>query len=250
MAKLQIAAISVILACAHTVGARASEITVWTQRAIATVLVEVGPTFEQQTGHKLKVTSDLTARFVQRMDAGDPFDILVSTVPELMDELVQRGRIIADTRTPLVRSGIGVEVRAGAPKPDISSVDAFKRALLNAKSIGYLRAGSGAYLARLFERLGIADAIKAKVTRPERDIVSEMVAKGELEIGMVVITQILTTPGVDLVGPLPPELQQYVEFVASVSADSKVRPAAMELIKFLKGPVARPVIRSQGMEPL
>jgi molybdate transport system substrate-binding protein len=249
VARLQIAAISVIFAFAHTVGARASEITVWTQRAIATVLAEVGPKFEQQTGHKLKVTSDLTARFLQRIDAGEAFDILVSAAPELMDGLVQR-KIIADTRTTLVRSGIGMEVRAGAPKPDISSVDAFKRALLDAKSIGYLRAGSGAYLAGLLERLGIADAIKAKVTRPETDIVSEMVAKGELEIGMVVITQILTTPGVDFVGPLPPELQHHIEFVAGVSANSKVRPAAMELIRFLKGPIAIPVIRSQGMEPL
>jgi len=250
VARLQIAAISLIFACAHTVGAPASEITVWTQRAIATVLAEVGPTFEQQTGHKLKVTSDLTARFVQRIDAGEAFDMLVSTVPELMDDLVQRGKIIADTRTPVVRSGIGMEVRAGAPKPDISSVAAFKRALRDAKSIGYLQAGSGAYLAVLLERLGIADAIKAKVTRPERDIVSEMVAKGELEIGMVVITQILTTPGVDFVGPLPSELQHYVEFVGAVSADSKLRPAAMELMTFLKGPIAIPVIRSQGMEPL
>ena len=143
-----------------------------------------------------------------------------------------------------------MEGRDGAPKPDISSVDAFKQALLDAKSIGYLRAGSGAYLAGLLERLGIADAIKAKVTRPETDTVSEMVAKGELELGMVVITQILTTPGVDFVGPLPTELQHYVEFVAGVSASSKVRPAAMELLRFLKGPIAIPIIRAQGMEPL
>src|SRR5262245_7703620 len=249
MAKLRIAAISVIFAFAHTVGARAAEITLWTQRAIATVLTEVGPQFEQQTGHKVKVTSDLTARFVQRIDAGEAFDIIVSAAPDLMDRLVQRG-IIADARTPLVRSGIGMEVRAGAPKPDISSVDAFKQALLDAKSIGYLRAGSGAYLAGLLERLGIADAIKAKVTRPERDVVSEMVAKGELEIGMVVITQILTTPGVDFVGPLPPELQHYIEFVAGISASSKDPAAAMALISFLKGPIAMPVIRAQGMEPL
>jgi len=154
----------------------------------------------------------------------------------MMDVLIQRGTIIEDTRTALVRSGIGMEVRAGAPKPDISSVDAFKRALLNAKSIGYLPTGSGAYLAGLLEQLGIADAIKAKVTRPETNIVSEMVAKGELEIGMVVITQILTTPGVDFVGPLPPELQHYIEFVAGVSANSKAHPAAMELLRFLKGP--------------
>jgi molybdate transport system substrate-binding protein len=249
MAKLRIAAISVIFAFVHTAGARAAEITLWTQRAIATVLAEVGPQFEQQTGHKVKVTSDLTARFVQRIDAGEAFDIIVSAAPDLMDRLVQRG-IIADTRTKLVRSGIGMEVRAGAPKPDISSVEAFKRALLDAKSIGYLRAGSGAYLAGLLERLGIADAIKAKVTRPETDTVSEMVAKGELELGMVVITQILTTPGVDFVGPLPTELQHYVEFVAGVSASSKVRPAAMELLRFLKGPIAIPIIRAQGMEPL
>jgi molybdate transport system substrate-binding protein len=249
MAKLRIAAISVIFAFAHTAGARAAEITLWTQRAIATVLAEVGPQFEQQTGHKVKVTSDLTARFVQRIDAGEAFDIIVSAAPDLMDRLVQRG-IIADTRTKLVRSGIGMEVRAGAPKPDISSVEAFKRALLDAKSIGYLRAGSGAYLAGLLERLGIADDIKAKVTRPETDTVSEMVAKGELELGMVVITQILTTPGVDFVGPLPTELQHYVEFVAGVSASSKVRPAAMELLRFLKGPIAIPIIRAQGMEPL
>ena len=250
MTRLQIAAISIIFAFAHTVVARASEINVWTSRAIATVLAEVGPKFEQQTGHKLKVTSDLFPRFLSRIDAGEAFDILISANPELKDGLVQRGKIIADTRTPLVRSGIGMEVRAGAPKPDISSVDAFKRALLDAKSIGYLRVGSGAYLDGLLERLGIAAAIKAKVTRPERDVVSEMVAKGELEIGMVVITQILTTPGVDFVGPLPPQLQHYIEFVAGVSANSKVRPAAMELIKFLRGPIAIPVIRSQGMEPL
>jgi molybdate transport system substrate-binding protein len=250
MPKLQIAAISVIFAFAHTVAAGASEITVWAQRSIATVLAEVGPQFEQQKGHKLKVTYDLTANFVQRMDAGEAFDILISGVPGGIDDLVRRGKVIADTRTALVRSGIGMEVRAGAPKPDISSVDAFKRALLNAKSIGYLPAGSGAYIAEMLEQLGIADAIKAKVTRPKTDIVSEMVARGELEIGMVVITQILTTPGVDFVGPLPPELQHYVEFVAGVSANSKVRPGAMELLKFLKGPIAVPVIRSQGMEPL
>ncbi|MEJ0075953.1 MAG: molybdate ABC transporter substrate-binding protein [Alphaproteobacteria bacterium] len=250
MAILRIAAISIVLAFAHLAGARASEITLWTQRAIATVLAEVGPQFEQQTGHKVKVTSDLTARFLQRIDAGEHFDIIVSAAPDLMDGLVRRGKIVAESRTPLVRSGIGVEVRAGAPKPDISSVDAFKHALLNAQSIGYLPAGSGTYIAVMLERLGIADAIKAKVTRPDRDIVSEMVARGELEIGMVVITQILTTPGVDFVGPLPPELQHYVEFVAGVSTESNVRPAVTELLKFLKGPVAIPVIRAQGMEPL
>jgi molybdate transport system substrate-binding protein len=105
-------------------------------------------------------------------------------------------------------------------------------------------------LAGLLERLGIADTIKSKVTRPDTDIVSELVAKGEIEIGMVVITQILTTPGVELVGPLPPEVQSYVMFVAAVSANSHAPEAARELIKFLTGPTAIPLIKSQGMEPL
>ena len=104
-------------------------------------------------------------------------------------------------------------------------------------------------MASVLERLGIAEAVKSKVTRPESDIVSELVAKGEVELGMVVITQILTTPGVDLVGPLPPEIQSYVVFTAGISATSKVPDAARQLMKFLIGPEAIPVIRAQGMEP-
>lgn len=145
-----------------------------------------------------------------------------------------------------MRSGTGVEVRAGAPKPDISTVEAFKRALLNSKSIGYLRVGG---VPQLVDRLGIADAIKSKVTIPDTDEVSELVAKGELELGVVVITQILTTRGVELVGPLPPEIQFYTMFVAGVSANSKVPDAARALIKYLTSPMAIPVIKSQGMEP-
>lgn len=167
-----------------------------------------------------------------------------------VDEWIKDGKIIAETRTDIARSGIGVEVRAGARKPDISSVEAFKRALLDAKSIAYLRVGSGIYVDGLLKRLGIAEAIKSKVTRPESDIVSELVAKGEVELGIVVITQILTTPGVDLVGPLPPEIQSHVVFTAGVGANSKVPDAAKQLIKFLTGPAAIPVIRTQGMEPV
>jgi molybdate transport system substrate-binding protein len=143
-----------------------------------------------------------------------------------------------------------VEVRAGAVKPDISSVEAFKRVLLEAKSIAFLRVGSGIHVAGLVERLGIADAIKAKVTRPESDIVSELVAKGEVELGIVVITQILTTTGVELVGPLPSEVQSYVTFTGAVSATSKAPEAARQLITFLTGATARPVMRKQGMEPV
>jgi molybdate transport system substrate-binding protein len=231
--------------CSDMTAANAAEIKVFTARAIATVLEKIGPEFERQTGHRLNVISGFGPVFVRQINAGEPFDVFVST-PPTMEALFKEGKLIADTRTNLVRSGTGVGVRAGAPKPDISSVEAFKRALLNAKSIGYLRVGG---VPQLVDRLGIADAVNSKVTIPDTDAVSELVAKGELELGVVVITQILTTPGVELVGPLPPEIQFYINFVAGISANSKVPDAARDLIKYLTGPAAIPVIKSQGMEP-
>jgi molybdate transport system substrate-binding protein len=234
---------------AHPVVAGAADINVWTSRAIATVLAEIGPQFERETGHRLHVYSGLPTDFERRMAAGETFDLVISgSAP--VETWIKEGKIAATTRTDIARSGIGVEVRAGARKPDISSVDAFKRALLDAKSIAFLRVGSGLHIAAVLERLGIAAAVTSKVTRPESDIVSELVAKGEVELGLVVMTQILTTPGVDLVGPLPSELQSYVVFTAGVSATSKAPAAADQLMRFLSGPIAVPVIRAQGMEPL
>jgi molybdate transport system substrate-binding protein len=228
--------------------ADAAEIHVWTARAIATVLAEVGTQFERTTGHTLDVSIGLPADFDKRFDADEPLDLLISASSPV-DAWIEEGKLVAATRTEISRSGIGVEVRAGAPKPDIRSVEAFKRALLDAKSIAYLRVGSGIYLEGLLGRLGIAEAIASKVTRPESDIVSELVAKGEVELGMVVITQILTTPGVELVGPLPADIQSHVTFVAGVGADSEASDAATQLIEFLTGPTAVPVITAQGMEP-
>jgi molybdate transport system substrate-binding protein len=229
--------------------APAAEVKVWTARAIATVLGEAGPEFERASGHRLAVTSDLPAAFVKRAQAGEPFDLIITGAAPL-DALIKDGRIVASSRTEIARSGIGVAVRAGARKPDVGSVDAFKRALLEAKSVAYLRnVGSGLHVAALLERLGIARAVEAKATRPETDIVSELVAKGEVELGLVVITQILTTPGVELAGPLPPEIQSYVTFVAGVGTRAPQAEAARALIRFLRGRVALRVIRSQGMEP-
>jgi molybdate transport system substrate-binding protein len=225
--------------------ANADELKVFTSRAVATVLDKIGPEFERATGHKLHVISGFSPTFVKQINAGEAFDVVVSPPPTI-DGLIKDGKVKPDSRTNLVRSGVGVAVRAGTPKPDISSVDSFKRALLNAKSIGYLPTAG---VPQLLERLGIADAVKPKATIPTTDIVSELVAKGELELGVVVTTQILTTPGVELAGPLPPEIQFYTVFTAAVSANSKSPDAARDLIKFLTGPTAIPVIKSQGMEP-
>jgi molybdate transport system substrate-binding protein len=204
---------------------RAAELQVWTARVGATVLAEIGSEFERTTGHTLKLSVDLPDPFLQRIKAGEQFDVLISTAGPI-DALIKEGRLAQETRATFARSGIGVEVRKGARKPDIGSVEAFKRAVLEAKSVAYLRIGSGAYLHGLFERMGIAESIKAKVTRPETDGVSEMVARGEVELGMVVSTQILTTPGVDFVGPMPAQIQHYIEFVGAVSSSSKTPDAA------------------------
>ncbi len=228
----------------------AAELKILTPRSMWTVLKEVGPQFETASGYKLNVVTGIAATLADRVIEGESFDVFIGP-PVQMNRMVQNNKLIAETRTAIAHSGIGVEVRAGAPKPDISSVDAFKQTLLNAKSIGYLKqeGTSGAYLHGLFERLGIADAIKPKVVRPDTDIVSELVAKGEIELGMVVITQIMTTPGVDLVGPIPHEIQSYVRWSGGVSANSAASQVAKDLLKFLTGPTAVPVLKAQGMEP-
>ncbi len=235
---------------AYVTDLAAAEIKIMTPRSMWTVLKEIGPQFERSSGYKLKVDTDIAATLADRILAGESFDIFVGP-PVQIDRLIKSNKIVAGSRTPIAHSGIGVEVRAGAPKPDISTVDAFKRALLNAKSIGYLKqeGTSGAYLAGLFDRLGISEAIKSKVVRPETDIVSELVAKGEIELGMVVITQIMTTPGVELVGPIPQELQSYVRWNGGVSTNSAAPDVARDLIRFLTGPTALPVLKAQGMEP-
>jgi molybdate transport system substrate-binding protein len=228
----------------------ADELKIFTTRAIATVLDKAGPEFERTTGHRLQVTTNIAIRMVRRIIAGEPFDLLVGS-PAQIDDLIRQGRIIADTRKDLTRSGIGVLVRAGAPKPDISSTEAFKQALIDARSIVYLKEGqSGVYLDGVLERLGLADAIRPKATRPERDIVSELVASGDIELGMVVITQILTTPGVDLVGPLPAAIQSYITFTGGVSSASRHAGAARQLLAFLTGPAVVQIIEAQGMEPV
>jgi len=245
VAYLHALILGLILAALQDTTVLAAEVKIFTSRAIATVLEVIGPEFERTTGNKLNVISGFSPVFVRQINAGEPFDVIASP-PGTIDGLAKDGKVLAETRTKLVRSGTGVEVRKGAPKPDISSTEGFKRALLNAKSIGYLPTAG---VPQLIERLGIGDTIKHKVTIPDTDVVSELVAKGELELGVVVITQILTTPGVDLVGPLPPDIQFYVSFEGAVSSQARAPDAARALINFLTGPVAIPVIKAQGMEP-
>lgn len=229
--------------------ADAAEIRVLAPRAVATMLGALAPDFERASGHKLDVSVDLAAVLVRRVNAGEAFDLVIVAPPQI-DALAKDGKVLADTRANLVRSGIGVEVRAGAPKPDVSTVDAFKRTLMAAKSIAYLKEGqSGLYVAKMIERLGLADALKPKLTLPATDTVTELVASGEVELGMVNASQILTSPGVVLAGELPPELNFYLVFAGAVGTAAKFPDAARELIRYIRGPAALPILKARGMQP-
>ena len=236
----------VLFVCISHSTTRSAELKIFASRAIWTVLTEIGPEFEKNSGHKLNVSTGLSSEFVRRINAGETFDVIAAP-PAALDALINSGKVAADSKTNLTRSAYGVAVRAGAPKPDISSVEAFKRTLLNAKSITYLPVPG---VPQMIERLGLKDAIATKVTIPNTDISSELVAKGEVELGLIAITQTFTTPGVELVGPLPAEIQFYTNFGGAVSAISKAPDASRALLNFLKGPTALRVINAQGMEPI
>jgi len=222
---------------------------VFTTRALATVLQSIRGDIERTMGRTLSVTTDVAIRLVRRVQKGEAFDVLVAA-PGQLDELIAQGMIVRDTRTDIAHSGIGVAVRRGAPQPDVSSLEAFTRALVGARSIAYLKEGqSGLYIADILDRLGIAEQIKSKLTLPDTDIVSQLVSRGDVELGIVVITQILTTDGVSLAGPLPPEIQSSITFTGGVSVNSRSPEAAKALLRILQAPAAISVMRSQGLEP-
>jgi molybdate transport system substrate-binding protein len=229
--------------------ARAAEIKLLAATVTEMVLRETGAEFERKTGHKIIMKVDLGANFKRQIDAGETFDVAAFAATSV-DELVKEGKITASTRVGILSTGIGVAVRRGATKPDISSVDAFKRTLLEAKSVAYLRDGpSGVYLAGLLQRLGIADQVNAKAKIAGMDVVPAMIANGEAEIGIVVIPNILNVPGAEVVGPLPSDIQSTIYFAGGVRATAKEPAAAKQLLDFLRSPPAVAVIKAKSISP-
>jgi molybdate transport system substrate-binding protein len=244
-------AISGILAVLGMSGlaVHAAEITVLTGQGVVSAVRDLAPAFERASGHKVIISYELGAALMNKVNSDAPLDI-VTHYPDAVDDLAKKGKVLPGTRAVFARAGIGVAVKAGAPKPDIGSTEAFKRAMLAAKSVAYSRAGaSGLYTAKLMERLGIADAMAPKTKLVDGVPVAEVVAKGEAEIGMQQINVILPVAGVDYVGPLPPGLQDYVVFAAGVLAVSKEPEAAKALVRFMSAPEAAPLISKSGMEP-
>jgi molybdate transport system substrate-binding protein len=235
---------------AQGVAVEAAEIKVLNTAALTALMNELGPQFERQSGHKVVMKTEVSAALRRQIDTGETFDVAVLN-PSHVDDLIKVGKIAPDTRTDIARAGVGVGIRSGAPNPDISSVEAFKRTLLNAKSVAHSKEGaSGVHFAGLIERLGIAEEMKPKLKPMGGGAVVQTVATGEAEIVVVVIPPILAMPGVELVGPLPSELQTYVGFTAGVSPNAKEPDAAKALINFLTAPEAVAVIKAKGMEPV
>jgi molybdate transport system substrate-binding protein len=246
--RIKALAIGSIILIAQGLAAEAADVKLIIATPMAGAVKEIGTQYERDTGHKL-VTKILSGPGVKReIDAGETFDLAVSITP-VIDALIKEGRLVAGTRADVAYGSLGLGVRAGAPKPDISSVGAFKRTLLNAKSVVYSAEGAGGtYFRGLLERLGIADEVKTKLKPMTEENYARAMRNGEAEMIVGAASNVMEF-GADLVGPLPVELQNYIQFTAGVSVSARETEAAKALIKLLTAPAAIAVIKGKGLEP-
>jgi molybdate transport system substrate-binding protein len=205
--------------------------------------------FEQASGHKVTVSFETGPSLAQKLESNAPADLFTGG-PEGVEDLIKKGKVVAGTNTPFGLAGLGLSVKIGALRPDISTVEAFKAALLNAKSIGYSRGCSGTYAAEGIAKLGVADAIKSKVTLTGGGPVAEYVARGEVELGIQQTNVMVGVPGADYVGPLPGFLNKPCPFNVGLMAVSKNPDAARAMIKFMTLPDATPLLQKAFMEPV
>ena len=229
----------------------AADIKVLTAGAMRGVLAELLPRFETDTGHKVSLDNATAGMLAQRIEAGEAFDVAVIT-PKVIDGLIGKGKIAPGSRVDVAKVGIGVAVKAGAPLPDIATVEAFRRTLLAARSVAYIdpKAGgsSGIYFDGLLNRLGIAGEIRQKAKLKQGGHVADLVAAGEAEVAVHQISEIVPVKGVVLVGPLPAEVQNFTTYTAAIGADAKDAAAAKALVDRLAGPAAGPILKTKGME--
>lgn len=232
--------------------ASAAEVKVLTAGAFKQVVMALVPDYERQTGNHVTVDNGTTGQLKSRIDGGEDFDIVVIT-PAVVDDMIASGKVAAGSRVNLASVGIGVVVKEGAPKPEIGTVDQFKEALLKAKTVAYIDPASGGssgiYVDKLLQKLGIADQIRPKAKLKQGGYVAELIASGEAELGIHQISEIVTVKGVMLVGPLPKEIQNTTIYAAGLSASTKEKDTAEELIEYLSGADAAAVLKSKGMDP-
>lgn len=224
------------------------EITVIKTLATEKAYRELLPRFEQTTGHRVKTSYAGTVDVKKRIAAGEPFDLVMMARHDI-DGFLAAGVLAAGSRTDVAKSGVGVAVQPGARKPEIATPEAFKNALLAAKSVGYSTGPSGDYLIALLERIGLTAQVKPKLKQvPTGGFVGTLVANGDVELGVQQVSELSTFPGIDYVGPLPGDLQKTTIFAAGISAKAKQPEAAKALVTFLTAPASAAAFTKQGME--
>jgi molybdate transport system substrate-binding protein len=241
--------LGLVLAMSSTADLRAAELKVVAGGSLVPLFKELGPQFEKASGHKLSIHFDSTPSIIARVAAGTAFDAAVVPIDVLKDAGA-KSRFTPASLVDIARVGYGVIVRAGAPKPDISTPEAFKQAMLAAPSVAYVRASAaGNYISSVFEKLGIDKKMEAKTKQESAPVkIAAAVAEGKAALG-VFLMNVLVAPGVELVGPFPAELQQELVFTAGVAGDSKNADAAKALIDFLRSPAAAAAFKAAGMTP-
>ena len=237
--------------------ATGAEVRVLSAVGMRQVMLDLGPKFERATGHKLKVSFDSGGVILKRFERGESADVVMINRSGI-EGLAEAGRVVQGSVTDLATSKVGVAVRKGAPKPDISTPEAFKLAMLKAKTIACpdpaLGGSSGVHIAKIFERLGISEAVRPKlvfVNTPgqAQTMPGHLVAKGKVEIALHQMQELMAVPGIDIIGPLPGDLQETFVFSAAIMTGANDVKAAKALIEFLRTPEARAVIKAKGMEP-
>jgi molybdate transport system substrate-binding protein len=228
--------------------ASAAEIKVLSSQAIKEAYLAFAPEFERTSGHKLNTTWNGTVDILKKLRAGEVFDLVILVTPS-METMIKEGKIAGASRVDLVRSGIAIAVPQGAPRPDISTTDAVKRALLAAKSIGYSSGPSGVFLEDLFKKWGIWDQVAAKIKQtPPGTPVGSILARGDVDIGFQQVSELLLYPGIQYVGPVPKEMDTVSVFAGGVHTGATQPDAARALIEFISSPAALPFIKKTGME--
>ena len=242
---LSITAAALLLAGA----ANAAEIKVLSTQATEEAYKELVPQFEKASGHKVTTIFTGTLGVMKRLSDGESYDLLIMS-RQSIDELAQSGKVVAGSRTDVAKSGVGVAVGKGKPKPDISTVDALKKTLLAARSIGYSTGPSGIYVVSMFQKMGIADEVKTKLKQtPTGVFVGSIIASGEAEIGFQQVSELSFFPGIDYVGPIPAEVQLITIFSAGIPAGTKQADAAKALVSFITAPAAAAIFKKHALDP-
>src|SRR5258705_10785683 len=241
--------VSIICAWLLSAAVSAADINVVSTQATEEAYKELVAEFEKASGHKVTTFFSGTLNVQKKLADGELYDLIIMAGPAI-DDQIKLGKAVAGSRVDVAKSGTGMAVRKGAPKPDISSADALKKTLLTVKSIGYSTGPSGLYMLRVFEKLGIAGEIKGKLKQtPSGVFVGSLIANGDTEVGFQQIAELVHFAGIDYVGPLPGDLQRMTMFSAGIHSGAKQADAARALVKFLTAPAAAPVIRKHGLEP-